>query len=111
VAQVPGLIDMYLVDIGEGELTMHSDIICKDPGKPSNMKALEKVFLSVCLGLYERGLTEIKTFVDPEEPKQKRFCEFFGFEPNGYMKVLYTPDGRELIREEMVYHFPIEEDA
>lgn len=101
---------MYLVDIGEGELTMHSAILTNNPGSVSNMKRLEAVFLQVVLGLWERGMTEVKTFVDPEDPKQKRFCEFFGFEPNGYMKILVTPDGQELIREEMVYKFPIPDE-
>lgn len=110
VASIPGLVDMYLIDVGDGELSLHSDIKHEKPGTVSFMKNFEKVFLSVVLGLFERGMTEVKTFVDPEEPKQARFCEFFGFEPTGYIKIFITPEGKELIREEMVYKFPIDED-
>lgn len=109
LAHVPDVADIFMVDLGDGELYMHSEITCKEPGKLSNMKRMENVFLQVCLGLYENGMEEVLTFVDPTRPEQERFCEFFGFEETGYLKVFVTPSGEELVRKELAYRFPIED--
>lgn len=111
VADIPDLIKMYMVDVGDGELYMHSDILCENPGKVSNMKRLEQVFLSVCLGLYEQGFENVLTFIDPYDDTQRRFCEFFGFEETGYMQVFTTPEGKELVREVLVYNFPMQDES
>ncbi len=97
-----------MVDLGDGELYMHSEMLSKEMHKPSVMRELEKIFLLLCLGLQEHGMDEVKTFVDPAEPNQGRFCEFFGFDYNGVEKIFTNNEGKEFIRHEMVYRLPDE---
>ncbi len=72
------------------------------------MKELEQIFLIIMLGLQEHGMTEIRTFVDPEFPDQGRFSEFFGFEYNGEAKIFTNMDGQEFYRDIMTYRLPDE---
>ncbi len=108
VHDVPGLVQVYLVALADGELYMHSNV--EAPCTPSNMKKLESIFIEICLGLYERGMEEVKTFVDPTDENQVRYCEFYGFELSGKVMIFTTPAGEELVRAEMVYKLPLDED-
>lgn len=111
IADIPGMVKMWLVDMGDGEQYLHSKMLAENMHRPSVMKELEQIFLVVMIGLYENGMKEVKTFVDPEHPEQGRFNEFFGFEYNGISKVYTTNTGEEVIRDEMVYRLPLEEGA
>jgi hypothetical protein len=102
----PGL-QVYLADIGNGELTMHTK--ADGPFTKSRMKWLETVFLQIILGLYERGMREVATWIEYGDEKQARFAEFFGFQHTGYLKVIPVGAG-EVLFEEMIYTFPIDEE-
>jgi hypothetical protein len=99
-----GNFSVYLIDVGDGTLQIHSSI--KGKVTISRMKHFEQVFLGIVLGLMERGLDHIDTWVF-EDPKQIRYSEFFGFEMTGFKKIL-SPIGlsQPVTMLEMRYMFP-----
>lgn len=103
------MVRCFLVDLGDGELYFHSDVLTPDTHKPSVMKELERIFLIIMIGLKEHGMDEVQTFVDPEQPDQGKFSEFFGFEYNGMEKTFTNQDGQEFRRLIMTYSLPEEE--
>ena len=100
-----------MVDFGDGELYMHSEMLTEEFHKPSVMQELERIFLLLCLGLQEEGMDVVKTFVDPAAPDQGRFCEFFGFDYNGVSKTFINSDGKEFLRHEMTYSLPLDNEG
>lgn len=108
-ADPDGSASMYLIDSGDGELHVHVDV--KGEITKSRLKHFEEVFLAMVLGLIERGLDHIGTWVQ-STPEQIRFAEFFGFEETGFFKLFrVTQEDEPIVLREMIYIFPpINED-
>jgi hypothetical protein len=96
-------VQMFLVDFGTGELTIHCNIKVKPT--LSVIKHINEVFNCIVLGLIERGADHLDTWVE-DDPKQVNFAEFFGFEETGYMRIIEGPDGNNLPLREMRFKFP-----
>lgn len=93
----------YLIDIGEGNLSFHADLHGKRPGHRL-MRKFTEIFSFIILGLIERGMTHLDTWIEDDE-LQFNFASFFGFEETGFLKSIPIGHGSKLVRE-MRYTFP-----
>jgi len=93
----------YLVDIGEGDLSFHADVHAPTVGH-NLMRKFSEIFSFITLGLIERGMDHLDTWVEDDE-KQFNFASFFGFEETGFLKSIPIGYGHKLVRE-MRYTFP-----
>jgi hypothetical protein len=65
--------------------------------------------MSVIVGLIEQDLDHVCAWV-PQNERDIRFAEFFGFEQLGNFKLFYGEDGEATASQEMIYIFPHFED-
>lgn len=105
IYQEPGL-EVYFVDFGDGSLHIH----VHNEGKItlSRLKHMEDIWTQIVIGLEERGMDHVDTWVEYNNPKQSRYAEFFGFEFTGFLKNVKFVNGQEILFEEMRYHIPLE---
>ena len=73
------------------------------------MKHMNDVWMQIVIGLWERGMTYVDTWVQFNNRKQSRFAEFFGFEFTGFLKNVQFVNSGEMLFEEMRYHIPLED--
>jgi hypothetical protein len=79
VYEEPG-VKFYLANI-DGKLSFHSDL--KDPATPKQIKHLRHLLDCLVLTLMEKGMEYLDTWIPPENEKQLKFAELFGFYPTG----------------------------
>lgn len=99
---------VYAIDTGDGEFTIHCDVKAKVT--PSLFKRIEEVFSFIVLGLIERGLDSVDTWIECDNAGQEHLANFFGFEETGFLKNVILVNGDEILMKEMRYTFPSLED-
>ena len=105
IYQEPGA-SVYLVDFGDGSLTLHVSFTGKIT--LSRIKHFEEIWSMIVIGLWERGSTTVDTWIEYNNETQRRFAEFFGFENTGFLKEMEFNNGTSMLMEEMQYKIPLE---
>lgn len=98
----------FLTDLGYGDLSFHVDI--KGKITKSRLIHFGDIFGKILLGLMDRDVPDLRTWIEAGNEVQERFAEFYGFEYTGMYRNIVYDDGSVKSYHEMVFPLSDEEN-
>lgn len=97
--------EVYALDVGTGDITLHLHVYDMTKRQTrEQFRRFQEAFAHIVVEFQERGIP-VKTWVGVEDDEQFKLASFFGFRPNGSVKIIKMHNGIEYAMEEMEFQY------